>query len=497
MNPNEFNEKYRDEILEFEAGEVFDRPKDQIRDLIEGSNPPCPNGPKSAGMANLDDVLCVRKLCPNCTAAGRVWTSGFGTKGFWRKVRRESEVAVGPTLNPEIWEQLQPDLLGHVVARLPTPGIGRMRALSKAWNKEMSTSSAVAKQCAETQPSLHALMGFSVVTGECWVRAYDTRARKWHAYSIQSIPNVYAPSLSSCDAGLACFVPKTLRHEALDLEPVMVCNPLTREWKQLPMQRLVLKQACMVQLRVDRGSGSYTVTLVGWGASSVQGSVYEGVVAEVYNSKTQQWSAVGSNFKVVDYFWPWPLREHDFGGVEPMTLGLYESWEEGIAEYYNQHFTARPLSDSEVPGLEGWAGGWEVRSIAIHGNDLYILESFPHSEEDRVCTKFNVAKYEEGRWGFDSESTRLPIFTGPPEIFEFEMDCSETLVETLFVCNTFFLVASAYLGATDIFQAKLFDVESGEWSQQFPIWCDDQWYSILQEDVETAFVCELRWDACP
>ncbi|KAG0589423.1 hypothetical protein KC19_1G020000 [Ceratodon purpureus] len=480
-------ERHNDFILRV-LGSVANRERvEPIAAVLEDSYEPCPNSPRSAGMANLDDVLCVRKLCPNCTAAGCVWTTSFGTTGYWRKVRRELEVAVGPTLDPEIWEQLQPDLLGHVLARLPTDGIGRVRALSKAWNTSMSTSSLVAKQCAEAQPNLHALMGFSVVTRECWVRAYDTRACKWHAYSIPSIPKLYASSISSSDAGLACFVPHR-GDEDLVLEPVLVCNPLTREWKQLPMQRLVLKQACMVQLRVDRGTGSYSVTLVGRGTH-----VYEGV-AEVYNSKTGEWSAVVSEGKVVDYFWSWPPKDlHD---LEPRTLGVFDSSTQQLLAYREEHFPTWPLTDSEGQPLEDLADGyWEVRGLAIHGNDLYVLESFPHSEEDRESTWFNVAKYEEGCWGFGS--TGLPTFTGHPEIVELEMDFTHAFGETLFVCKTFFLVVGSDKSDQDIFQVTLYDVESGEWLPQFEIVCDEEWPNIMHEEMNKAFLCELLWDASP
>ena len=452
---------------------------------------PCPNEPHSPSLGEWTRFsrgkrFCKRDDCSFCPSAGYEWTSGFCMGGHWRK---KPHVDAGPALLPPVWSKLPPELLGPVVARLPTTAIGRARTLSKDWNRALSSSSGVAKECGKVQPNLHGFVGFNRKSKECWVRAYEPSLGKWHAFNIDSIPQTYARSIRASDAGLVCVVPYC-GDSSFYLQPALVVNPLTREWKQLPLQQFVVNQASMVQMRVDRATGAYKVTLVG------QRELKDGVMAEVFDSQMQKWTAVVSG-KVMDFFWPWPPRDPNPGLME---LGVFDCVSHELRKYDVSHFPPRPLGEADVPTLEGYNGPWEVQGLAILQNDLYLLESIPPSGLIGGCTTYNVSKYVEGKWGIGSRfgnSIGVATFNGSPQILAFEMD-DLCLPMTLYACKTFFLVLGGDVDSANLIYMKLYDVETEKWTGKLELQIkDSDWHSISGDDLDTAVLCELRWDARP
>ncbi|XP_024376515.1 uncharacterized protein [Physcomitrium patens] len=412
--------------------------------------------------------VCRNFRCSICSGQGLVY-SGVRDCRFCCHPGSIQTGFVTEPLDPGVWSKLPLDLLEFIFARLPIDFIVRLRALSKAWKRELSTCSSFTTECAKSQPNLGAIMGFS--TDSCWVRVYDTTVirppyenpRKWHAFRIKNIPKLYASSMTACDGGLVCIVPLAT------LQPVLVLNPLTREWRQLPLQRLV-KHPGMVQLRVDRDTRMYEVILVGFKGGS-------GVIGESYDSNINQWSAVASG-NVMG-----PLCEY------PRTSHLeYMGW----VQVYNG--SKNLLRGYRLPKRDPdriASTRWRVLGYATCMNNFYFLESEigERFEDGRLPVRFNVSKFEEGNWRVGShESIRI---SKPSVNFEFHVDIPEG--PKLLVCKSFFMVV--FRGYNhNYFVLIFYDLENNKW-QKFDLQCTE--YSVSRKEMETAFACELRWDARP
>ncbi|KAG0574607.1 hypothetical protein KC19_VG276000 [Ceratodon purpureus] len=358
---------------------------------------------------------CEDSACSLCRSAGLEWKSGFCLRGRWSP----KPVEMQAPMDADVWSKLPRDILGNIFVRLPTDGIGRVRCLSKEWRLATSSCSKFTQECAKLHLDLWAMVGFRDGPAlTCWVRAYDAKACKWHAFGIESIPQLYRNAIRIFDVGLACFVPCGLGE---DHQPVLVCNPLTREWRQLPLSRVVGNQPRMAQLRVDREKGTYQVVVVGhFGVAADVKSCREEnnpLPVEVYDSETKMWSPMVSG-KVLGFTYWWFAKS-----LNPMSmrLGLFDCCTGVLAEFYEQ-FPRRPHrdSDGEVHGY------WDELSFAHHLNDLYLLESYfdqdpdqEHSEETDV-TLYSVLKHEEGNWGLGTHGPD-EARTAPNEIMKLNM----------------------------------------------------------------------------
>ena len=101
---------------------------------------------------------------------------------------------------------------------------------------------------------------------------------------------IHFEMMFASDGGLICFVStsnnKSPKPE--DDQLLMVCNPLTRDWKSLPRRPPVTNLPKMIQLVIDSSTKSYKVIAVGH--KDFQGEV----IADVYNSAT--WRMVYPEF---------------------------------------------------------------------------------------------------------------------------------------------------------------------------------------------------------
>jgi hypothetical protein len=202
-------------------------------------------------------------------------------------------------MDPCLWSKLPEHLLAHVLARLSMPQIFSIGWLSKAW---LATSKTLGfkRICAEAHSKTFGVLGFHRTLGTYQVAALDLKNYNW-IYHKLTFPTGYPDKIESClyahDGGLVCFV------STMNL-PILVCNPLTNEWKSLPP--IDIKQPVMVQLVMDAETGDYRVIVVCRhggilkpqliesieGAGSRESSISE--TAEVYDSKTRVWSTMNS-----------------------------------------------------------------------------------------------------------------------------------------------------------------------------------------------------------
>lgn len=433
---------------------------------------------------------CEESDCSLCRDAGLEWKSGFCSSGCW------SPKPVATAMDPDRWSKLPRDILGNIFARLPTDGIGRVRCLSKEWRVATSSPSKFSLECAKFQPNLWALIGFREGPAKtCWVRAYDSQAGKWHGFEIESIPQLYRNAIRVFDGGLGCFVPCGVGE---DHQPVLVCNPLTGEWKQLPLSRLVGNQPRMAQLRVNREKGTYKVIVVGHvGVAADLKHRWEDnnpLAAEVYDSERKAWSALESG-KVLGFTYWWYSKQPI---PMSMRLGVYDCSTGVLSECYEQEFPRRPYRnpDGEIHGT------WGDPSFANHVNELYSLEShFDHEcgrREESGLSWYNVSKHEEGNWGL-SPDRRAQVRTAPNEVVELQLwKCGPG---SLRVCRSFFLLIGNHVdrdpGCERVYYLRLYDREKKKWLEEFAFEGSDRKYSVSPMDLYEFGIGELRWDACP
>ena len=358
--------------------------------------------------------------------------------------------------DPSVWSKLPHELLESVFVHLP---IGRIRALSKSWNQAGSTCSTFTRAYAKLQPKLCGIMWRDFTSETHCVRVYNTESGKWlPAFDIQDIPECPSPA-TACDGGLICLA-STCQPSQREMEflPVIVANPLTREWRQLPPPRLV--QKCeSVQLEVNRRTGAYSILLSG----SQAGGVGTEVMTEAYNSSTSEWSRVESG------------------------LVLYLDKLSGTPLVCNS-------STGEVRAYAPPNPRGEVLQLKTHRNDLYLLELIPGVPDwmvsldgdliifDEGCpsSSFIVSKYKVGNSGF--------AWNGSTHECELVDIPGDTL---LLVSGSFLLIVRHSFQYDHLMM--FYDMEESKWH-------DFDWNTgtvLSSVDWENAFSCELRWDACP
>ena len=158
-------------------------------------------------------------------------------------------------MDPNIWSNIPQIILELIFARLPLQSLIRLRLLSKQWRADLSSPAFQHAFC-DGRPK-----GFAVVESERTnpkrVWAYDARARTWHGLPLHYLPFSY---LVAADGGLLCFVKYGKVDECLQL---VVCNPLTCTWRELPPVVGVQMIPKAFQMKVDMKSREYTIKFLG------------------------------------------------------------------------------------------------------------------------------------------------------------------------------------------------------------------------------------------
>lgn len=106
-----------------------------------------------------------------------------------------------------------------------------------------------------------------------------------------------------------------------DQQPLlMMCNPLTTEWKSLPPRPLVTNLPKMIQLVIDSSTKCYKV--IAAGHKDFRGEV----IADVYNSATEEWCTLNSpSDTACGYYHHWQRDSNaQFeGGLQGIRLAPY------------------------------------------------------------------------------------------------------------------------------------------------------------------------------
>lgn len=184
-------------------------------------------------------------------------------------------------MDPNIWSNVPQTILELVFARLPLQSLIRLRLLSKEWNADLSSRAFQLAFC-DGRPR-----GFAVVETEradpkrVW--AYDARARSWHGLPLGYLPFSY---LVAADGGLLCFAKYGKADERLQL---VLCNPLTCTWRELPPAVGVQMIPKAFHMKVDMESRQYTIKFLG------SHNIKEPEVFHIYSSESNSWVRLGWN----------------------------------------------------------------------------------------------------------------------------------------------------------------------------------------------------------
>lgn len=201
------------------------------------------------------------------------------------------------------WDGFPPDLMNHVLARLPFPTLFQLRCVCKCWDSLLDCPYFL-----QTRAQLSCRWGayFPVV----YVTQYQ--GRKWRKYSATY---AYDPSLNVWQKlPPLSFVPhsqnlefvaraggRLLCHNELeDMEGnLLIVNPITKSWRELPPTTgsientpsvLRRRTYALIFLINDVVSQTYKIVIAGFG--TVNTPAYR--ITKVYDSRSETWKETGS-----------------------------------------------------------------------------------------------------------------------------------------------------------------------------------------------------------
>ncbi|KAG0579974.1 hypothetical protein KC19_4G139300 [Ceratodon purpureus] len=231
--------------------------------------------------------------------------SGRGTEVHSRTVRSTVTCRHSCKLHPELmdsnlWSKLPEELVQLVFARLPLVKIFDLCAQSSAWST-MSRTSNFRGVCSKRHLKLLGFVGVDADLEIVWNSVYDIKSNKWTRREVRGFPLTddlrrwyFSSSVLLCDGGLLCLVPE----EDLSSSPILVCNPLTDEWRVLPYLSnidLYRYSDFMSKLVMEEDLTGYKVILVLTTTNLVHTTtILNDACAYYYNSKTGVWSCMES-----------------------------------------------------------------------------------------------------------------------------------------------------------------------------------------------------------
>ncbi|BBM99512.1 hypothetical protein MPTK1_1g21780 [Marchantia polymorpha subsp. ruderalis] len=159
-----------------------------------------------------------KPLCSHCTKR-------------WRMEDKSPDVV----LDPNCWGKLHPELVEQVLYKLPYSSLVKFRSVCKHW-KDLIQCFPLAPKCRSPKSVLlyHHSGGIRGHNG-IWMGAllafFNSKTNTWER---RSLPFLGTRSFVASDEGLLCFSSK------YEPEKFIVCNPLTKQWRELKLPSSVL-----------------------------------------------------------------------------------------------------------------------------------------------------------------------------------------------------------------------------------------------------------------
>lgn len=226
-------------------------------------------------------------------------SAGYGVVELpllWQHASLQQEDQRSLCLDGSIWQRLPLDLIEKIVAYLHVPDAVRLCVVSKLWNS-FPCSPSFLKTFAESHIGRSSTFMFQCDSLKHklqtpWLAMYDTVDNRWYSLSLSFLP---APPLVpfmnytvvAANGGLLCLWPEP--QKTWKSVGFIVCNPVTRSWKELPCRSQDNRLPDFVAMHVDASRGSYKILVV---TESVAGSLLA-VTTELYDSESCKWKLMG------------------------------------------------------------------------------------------------------------------------------------------------------------------------------------------------------------
>lgn len=191
-----------------------------------------------------------------------------------------------PPLQSQLWSELPCELIERILSFLPTPSIFRFSAVCKSW-RSLVFSRPFLRFRSQLPFQFHRNGTYFLALNRSryqQITAYEVTSKKWYAFPLDFLPTVAYPVSSA--GGLICFLSSNLDTGTATL---IVCNPLTRKWKELPSM-LCKRVPLVITMVVDRKAMSYKILVAG----AIEDSNLNRTTTEIYNSSTGKWVHCGS-----------------------------------------------------------------------------------------------------------------------------------------------------------------------------------------------------------
>lgn len=365
----------------------------------------------------------------------------------------------------DLWNKLPGHLQENVFARLSLPGISSLPCLSWACMATYQLSS-FRRLCDEALPKMIAIVGYVWKVG-LTIAAFDFTSGRWHYRVLSHLVNTDEPqmkiewgnaswALFAHGGGLLCFVPFNSYREQ---HSIVVCNPLTNEWKTLPFQDMKGKIPVLLQLAVDGNVGRYKVTLVY--RNVMRGEIF--YTANVYDSENNLWSEKDALVYGVDDRLCRP-------GPKYSQYYKCSSGNDLIAAMKLEH---------QIERLNSWKPRAEFVNAGKVNERIFQVKR--HQTTYTVSEFVRDSAVEEGLREINSYESPLQVMKSPNNV---RLMASES-----------FLLLIVDNGRKDPYRRRMMsvcDLTTHKW-HEIPTLKNE--YTLFR--LGNHFMCELRWGASP
>lgn len=190
-------------------------------------------------------------------------------------------------MDARLWGNLPEDVVDRVLAWLPVSSFLRFQTVCKRWGSLMRSNSFL-DVCAHI-PSPGPYF-FILSKRASWVfPVYNPASDKWHGIPVKPPLRPSVPVAAA--GGLLCYVAGFDGHKTVGCmngyDTLLVCNPITNSWRELPPM-ICRRKPTLVGMLVDKDARSYQVVVTG--DYSSHGNRFS---TEVYDSNTRAWRVGG------------------------------------------------------------------------------------------------------------------------------------------------------------------------------------------------------------
>lgn len=380
-------------------------------------------------------------------------------------------------MEPELWRKLPKELVELVFSHLIARDITALQLVSKDWKSAVSTNFNFQKLCQQaSNNNMFAIMDWNYSIENFTYHMFDYNSNIWRYSVCRKFTSVIAKSYENSTivhgGGLVCFMPDEHNAKAQSSElPIVVYNPLTSVWRELPLQSLYGNEIVVAQLLTNHEdtTSSYKLMIVC--------ALQETLEAECYDSSTGTWSKMHEGFVCGHFHEPQFVEDLCIFDCAQGTLTDMTSHRAQLCSEFDVFFTYL-FQDCAYLMKQNQEPGQIVQLLDERG-----------AVDDRVVNLNCGSKYELVE--FQMAPARLELkrrksYVFPPHPFEDDICTLDFLV-----CGNFiFIIAASTMEIRFHDLHWLYDMSKDVWRvlPRLP--------SIVFRNRNKR-ICELRWDIIP